>query len=78
MKKLSIAMAAALAFLAIGTVENAKARPLAGDGGGSSHHHRYYGHHRYGHYGHHHYGYYRPRYVPSRSRVNRPGGFYYR
>jgi len=45
MQKLPIAMAAALAFLAIGTVENAKARPLDSDGG-----HHGGGHHGGGHH----------------------------
>jgi hypothetical protein len=49
MQKLSIAMAAALAFLAIGAVENAKAGPLPdGSGGGyGSYDHRYYSHYGY-------------------------------
>jgi hypothetical protein len=69
MQKLPIAMAAALAFFAIGAVENAEARPLAGDGGGHRHHH----HHRYyGHYGYYAYGYHPYKYQP------RPYSFYRR
>ena len=73
MQKLPIAMAAALAFFAIGAVENAKARPLAGDGGGyGGYHHR---HHKvYGRYGYYDYGYhpYKYKYQP------RPYSFYRR
>jgi len=51
MQKLPIAMAAALAFLAIGAVENAKARPLD-IGGHHSGHYNYFPQHRvYGGYG---------------------------
>ena len=74
-QKLPIAMAAALAFLVIGVVENAQARPLDNGGGhhgGSYHgghnfHHRVYG--RYGSYG---YGYPPYKYYP------RPLSSYYR
>jgi hypothetical protein len=70
MQKLSIVMAAALAFLAVGSMENAKARPLDGYGGGGHHHH-----HRkkiYGRYGYYHYGYHPYKYYP------RPYSFYRR
>jgi hypothetical protein len=69
MRKLPIAMAAVLAFLAIGTVENAKARPLDNGGrhGGHHYHHRHYG--KYGWYG---YGYHPYKYHP------RPLSSYYR
>src|SRR5262245_38796608 len=71
MQKLPIAMAAALAFLAIGAVETAKARPLAGDGGhyGGHHFHR---HTHYGRYGYYNYGYHPYKYHP------RPYSFYSR
>ncbi len=56
MQKLPIAMAAALAFLAIGAVENAKARPLD-IGVHHSGHYNYFPQHRvYGGYGYRVYG----------------------
>ena len=65
MQKLPIVMAAALAFLAIGAVENARARPLPdGPGGGyGGYHYRFHGrhggyHYRYGGYHHRYYGRY--------------------
>jgi hypothetical protein len=63
LQNVPIVLAAALAFLAIGAVENAKARPLAGDGGGYGgyHHHR---HKHYGRYGYYHYGYHPYKYYP--------------
>ena len=71
MQKLPIAMAAALAFFAIGAVENAKARPLAGDGGGYGGYH----HHRHRVYGR--YGYYDRAYHPYKYQP-RPYSFYRR
>jgi hypothetical protein len=69
MQKLPIAMAAVLAFLAIGAVQKAKARPLDNGGrhGGHHHHHKHYG--KYGWYGYayHPYKYY-PRPLSSYSR----------
>jgi len=73
MQKLPIAMAAALAFLAIGAVENAKARPL--DTGGGHHGGQRYDHHKfYGRYGYYEYGYhpYKYKYQPH------PSSFYRR
>ena len=71
MQKLPIAMAAALAFLAIGAVENAKARPL--DSGGAHHgggHHgggHHSGYERYYYFQHHSWprsAFYRYKYYP--------------
>ena len=57
-RKLPIAIAAALAFLAIAAVENAKARPLDLGGGHHHYHHRYYGQYGWYNYGYRPYKYY--------------------
>ena len=73
MRKLPIAMTAALAFLAIGAVENAEARPLDIGGGRHAVHdplHRVYGRYGYYDYGYHPYKHpsHAPRYRHSSRR----------
>jgi len=73
MQKPPIAMAAALAFLAIGSVENAKARPL--DTGPAHHRAHHYGYH-HGYYGRGWHGGYHPPYW--HKYYPRPLSSYYR